>query len=140
MKYWAILLIALSFGACQNVKQPEKPKNLIGKDKMITILTEAYLANAARSVDNKSIMEQGIKMDSLFYTKFEVDSLQFARSNAFYASDVNLYITMFQEVEARLGEMVKHLDSIQKSKTQSKDSISPETMGRKPNLNPSGER
>lgn len=123
MKYWPILIIVMGFWACQNVKLPEKPKNLIGKDKMVDVLTEAYLANAARSIDNKAILAEGIKMDSLFYTKFGVDSLQFAQSNAFYAADVNTYITIFQEVEARLDNMEKNLDSIRKAGIQFNDSI-----------------
>lgn len=140
MKYWLILIIIICFGACQDIKQPEKPKNLIGKDKMVNILTEAYLANAARSVDNKSIIEGGIRMDSLFYTKFGVDSLQFTQSHAFYAADVNVYITIFQEVEARLDGIEKTLDSIRKSEIKPKDSIRVESKDRKPNLKPIDER
>lgn len=125
-------MIAICFGACQNVKQPEKPKNLIGKDKMVNILTEAYLANAARSVDNRSIVEEGIEMDSLFYKKFEVDSLQFVKSHAFYAADVNTYMILIQEVEARLQKMEKTLDSIRQAEIQTKDSVSVQPIDKKP--------
>lgn len=123
MRYWLILIVAIGFGACQNVQQPEEPKNLIGKDKMVDVLTEAYLANAARSIDNKTILAEGIKMDSLFYSKFEVDSLQFVQSNAFYAADVNVYIDIFQAVETRLDNMVKNLDSIRSAGIKFNDSI-----------------
>ena len=136
MRYWPILMIIISFGACQDVKQPEKPKNLIGKDKMVDVLTEAYLANAARSTDNKTILESGIKMDSLFYTKFGVDSLQFAKSNAFYAADVNMYISIFQEVEGRLGKIEKNLDSIRKAGINFNDSIPVEIPETKQETNP----
>ena len=68
MKHSALLIIfLLSFVSCQDVNYPEKPKNLIAKDKMVEILTETYLGNAARSVDNKTIITKGIKMDSLIY-------------------------------------------------------------------------
>lgn len=140
MKYWTIIFISIALASCQDVKQPEKPKNLIGKEKMVDIMTEAYLANAARSVDNKTIMESGIQVDSLFYTKFGVDSLQFAKSNAFYAADVNVYITIFQQVEERLINMEIELDSTRKTKIISKDSIPVTADGRKPNLNPVVER
>lgn len=139
MKYWSIIFILIIFSSCQNVKQPEKPKNLIGKEMMVDIMTEAYLANAARSVDNKTIMEKGIQMDSLFYNKFGVDSLQFAKSNAFYAADVNAYITIFQEVEKRLNHMEVELDSTRKTQILSTDSI-PNKVGRPPNLKPSEDR
>lgn len=125
MKYWTIILFfSLGFFGCQDVKQPEKPKNLIAKDKMVDMLTEAYLANAARSVDNKSIISKGIKMDSLIYKNFGVDSLQFAKSNEFYAADINAYMEIFQKVETRLTGMQKKMDSIREMEKSRKDSIS----------------
>ncbi|QAA82346.1 DUF4296 domain-containing protein [Aequorivita sp. H23M31] len=114
MKYLVIFLFLVGLAACQNVKYPEKPKDLIGKEKMAEILAEAYLANAGRSIDNKTMLKEGVNMDSHFYTKFGVDSLQFARSNDYYAADVNAYISIFQNVEAKLQKIEKHLDSIQK--------------------------
>ncbi|HET8803703.1 MAG TPA: DUF4296 domain-containing protein [Aequorivita sp.] len=125
MKYWTIILFfSLGFFGCQDVKKPEKPKDLIGKDKMVDMLTEAYLANSARSVDNKSIISKGIKMDSLIYKNFGVDSLQFAKSNEFYAADIDAYMEIFQKVEARLTGMQKEMDSIREMEKKRKDSIS----------------
>lgn len=124
MKYWALIFIfTLSFVGCQDVEQPEKPKNLISKEKMVDLLTEAYLANAARSVDNQSIIVKGIKLDSLIYKNFGVDSLQFAKSNAYYAADVNVYMEIFQKVEARLTAMQKKTDSIRDMEKRRVDSI-----------------
>ena len=87
MKYCIIFIFAFILGACQDVKTQERPANLIDKDKMATILVESYLINAAKSVDNKSIMESGIVLDSVFYSRFKVDSLQFSQSNAYYAAN-----------------------------------------------------
>lgn len=117
------IIFALSFFGCQDVNQPEKPKNLIAKDKMIDILMETYMDNAARSIDNKSIMENGIKMDSMVYKNFGIDSLQFAKSNAYYAADVNAYMEIVQEVEARLNGMQKNMDSIWEKEWSQRDSI-----------------
>ena len=122
MKYFSFILI-LAFIGCQDVKAPEKPKELIGKNKMVDILTEAYLANAARSVDNKSIIAKGIVIDTLVYKNFGVDSLQFAKSNAYYAADINTYIEIFQKVEIRLNAMQTKMDSIQKLERSKKDSL-----------------
>jgi galactokinase/mevalonate kinase-like predicted kinase len=124
MKYSIIFtIIVLSFFGCQDVSRPEKPKDLIAKDKMVDILTETYLANAARSVDIQAIISKGIKMDSIIYKNFGIDSLQFAKSNAFYASEVNAYREIVQEVEARLTGMQKKMDSIWEMDQRRKDSI-----------------
>ena len=124
MKHWVpILILILSILGCQNVERPEKPKNLISKEKMVDVLTEAYLANAARSVNNQAIIDKGIKVDSLIFKKFEVDSVQFAKSNDYYAADINMYLDIFQKVEARLVAMEKKLDSIRDLDRKRKDSV-----------------
>ena len=124
MKHWVpILILILSILGCQNVERPEKPKNLISKEKMVDVLTEAYLANAARSVNNQAIIDKGIKVDSLIFKKFEVDSVQFAKSNDYYAADINMYLDIFQKVEARLVAMEKKLDSIRNMDRKRKDSV-----------------
>ncbi len=112
MKPFLLFLAFLFVFGCQEVQYPEKPENLIGKEKMVDILTETYLGNAARSIDNKAIMEKGIKLDSLIYRRFGVDSLQFAKSNAYYAADVNTYMEIIKEVETRLDTMQQRLNTI----------------------------
>ncbi|HLV93436.1 MAG TPA: DUF4296 domain-containing protein [Aequorivita sp.] len=112
MKYWAVFIISLMIVACQDVQRPEKPKNLIDKDVMAEVLTEAYLANAGRSVDNKTVEIKGVKLDSFIYTKFGIDSLQFVRSNDYYAADINTYVDIFQKVEENLKAIENRLDSI----------------------------
>lgn len=123
MKYLGFVIIMIALWSCQDVRYPDRPKDLITKDKMVDILTEAYLANAARSIDNKKIMASGIKMDSILYRKFGVDSLQFAESNAYYAADVNAYLSLFQDVENRLDAVQQNLDSIRKASINYNDTI-----------------
>lgn len=124
MKHWVLIFVLiLSILGCQNVERPEKPKNLISKEKMVDVLTEAYLANAARSVNNQAIIDKGIKVDSLIFKKFEVDSVQFAKSNDYYAADINMYLDIFQKVEARLVAMEKKLDSIRDLDRKRNDSV-----------------
>lgn len=123
MKFFALIIFVITALACQDVRYPDKPKDLISQSKMVDILTEAYLANAARSIDNKKIEASGINMDSILYKKFGVDSLQFAQSNAYYASDVNIYLSIFQDVEKKLTAKQETLDSIRKASIIYKDSI-----------------
>lgn len=111
MRYVVVIVILFLTG-CQDIKRPEKPKDLIPKEKMISVLTEAYLANASQSVRNQAIYAQAIDLDSLIYVKFDIDSLQFKRSNDYYSFDFNTYIDMLSEVETNLLNMDKSLDSI----------------------------
>ena len=106
------LLACVVFWSCQDVDRPEKPDNLISKDEMVNILTDVYIANAARSVNNRAIREQGIKLDSAIYKKYNIDSLQFARSNAWYTSNLNTYSSIFQQVQQRLEILKEKADSL----------------------------
>ena len=112
MKFFIAILVALCLLSCQDVKFPEAPKNLIPEDKMVEVLTEAYLINAARSFDKKTILENKVKLDSFIYKKFNIDSLQFVESNAFYSSNLNTYNDLFVQVEERMNLLKVRVDSI----------------------------
>jgi len=112
MKYIVVLVLTLTLWCCQDVKRPEIPVNLIPEDQMAQVLTEVYLINAARSFDNRTIMEQKIKLDSFFFRKFNIDSLQFVESNAYYTSNLNAYKKLFTKVEERMVLMKVEADSL----------------------------
>ena len=107
MKNLFYIAICLLFLGCQDIDKPEKPENLIPEDTMAEILAEIYLGNAARSIDNRAMQEKGIKIDSFLFKKYNIDSLQFAKSNAYYASDLNKYNAIFQNIEQKLEALKK---------------------------------
>ena len=133
----------LAFVSCQDVKRPEEPTNLIDKPTMVKILSESYLMNAARSVANRDISNKGIKLDSIIYNKYKIDSLQFAKSNAFYSADLDVYKEIFLEVQQNLVKekelrdtlysrykktqlAIRYQDSVDKAKMDSLRIVFPE--------------
>lgn len=114
-RYWIIVALLLCM-ACQDVQRPVPPENLIPEDKMVDILTDVYLANAAKSVNNKIIRNKGVKLDSFIYVKYQIDSTLFAESNAYYTTQLNTYNDFFVEIENRLNAMQQQVDSLQKLK------------------------
>ena len=113
-KYIVSFIVIFVFSGCQDVVKPEKPEDLIAEDTMVSILTESYLINAARSFDFKTLRDKGIKLDSFIYKKFNVDSVQFAESNAYYTADLNRYNKIFVRVEEQLLQIQKRVDSLGK--------------------------
>ena len=107
-----VFLLIFFASSCQDVKKPVKPQNLISQETMVSILTEVYISNAARSVNLKLIKEYHIKLDSVVYEKYEIDSLQFAESNAFYSSDLKIYTKIITSVEERLNILKIEKDSV----------------------------
>jgi hypothetical protein len=100
--------------SCQDVKRPEKPANLISKEKMIDILSDVYISNASRNVNNKLIKKMNLKLDSLIYAKYEIDSLQFVESNTYYSADLKIYSNLLTDVQNRLKVLQKEKDSLYK--------------------------
>lgn len=106
--------IILTFGCvgCQNIDKPEPPDNLIPKDKMVAIITDAYLSNAARGFNTRIVREKGYKLDSILYASYAIDSAQFAQSNAYYATDLDTYEAMFTKVSENLELLKMEKDSL----------------------------
>ena len=124
--------------ACNDSTKPQKPENLISKEKMSEILHDLYIVNAAKGVNRKLLETNGFIPETYVLTKYDIDSTQFAESNAYYAFDTDVYKVIVDQVKARLekekvefDELVKaegiasktKRDSVNKIKRRKKDSI-----------------
>ncbi len=130
MRYFSkIIVLLLILAGCQNVKYPEKPENLLSKEKMVQMLADAYIGNASRSksVNNRVLRTNDVHLDSILYKKHQVDSLTFAESNAYYASNLAMYTEIITEVEKLLLKKKASVDSIlefnKKNSSQKIDTI-----------------
>tara|TARA_R110000787_G_scaffold137132_2_gene249859 strand:- start:2407 stop:2919 length:513 start_codon:yes stop_codon:yes gene_type:complete len=114
LKSFLALILIVSYTSCQDVKKPEMPTDLISQDIMVDILTDVYISNASRNVNNKLIKKRNLQLDSIIYNKYQVDSLQFVVSNAYYSSDLKTYGNLLTQVQDRLVLLQKEKDSIYK--------------------------
>ena len=110
------------FISCQDVQKPEIPANLISQEDMVGILTDVYVSNAARNINNKLLRNKNIKLDSVIFIKYKVDSLQFALSNDYYSSNLDIYRELLIKVQEKLKVLQTEKDSIYKVVTR-QDSI-----------------
>ena len=115
-----IFLIGLS---CQDVNYMDKPKNLIPEDKMVDVLTEMALVNAARNYNKIMLQQTGIKPDQYIYDKFGIDSIQFEKSNAYYTEEYDDYERIFDKVKDSLQSLKLHFDELIEEENRVKDSI-----------------
>ncbi len=137
MKYVYLILLIFAFG-CQSVEKAEKPDNLIPEEKMVNIMMESYLSNAARSVNNRKIRSYGLKLDSVIYAKYNVDSTQVIKSNNYYAANLETYESMFKTIEERLKILKKKADSVQEIKeaNKSEEEITKDSLNEQSGLVP----
>lgn len=98
-KQFAILLsITITMIGCGKMSGPKKPHDLISKEKMVAILIDAKLITSA-SFTNKNIMKRnGIEVNHYIFEKYQIDSLQFALSNNYYAFHIKDYEAILNKV------------------------------------------
>ena len=117
------LIFIMSFSiSCQDVQKPEKPANLISQEIMIDILRDVYISNAARNINNKLLRNKNIKLDSVIFNKYRVDSLQFVLSNNYYSSNLDIYRDLLIKAQEKLMVLQIEKDSIYRAVTK-QDSI-----------------
>jgi len=111
-----VLLLGLTvlFFGC-NGNSVEKPKNLIDKDKMVDILYDISLLESIKSQNiNGGIT---VKMgNDYIYKKYKIDSIQFAKSNKYYASNLEEYKKMFEKVKEKLSAETVKIEAETKKK------------------------
>ncbi|AVR45234.1 hypothetical protein C7S20_08095 [Christiangramia fulva] len=119
-------LVALVFllNSCQHIDKMEKPDNLIPEGKMIDILTEVSLVQAARNYNKSKLEQMGITPDDYIYKKFNIDSVQFEKSTEWYAENYVRFDRMYDSVKARIQVLKTRMDSLAEVERKIKDSIS----------------
>ena len=112
------LLLGVFILACTSNTIYKKPKDLISKNQMADLLTDMYLATAAKNIKTKNL-QRNLDYMPLVYEKYGIDSLRFQTSNLYYMSRIDDYQAIYKKVKTRLQKM---LDTTQAAKDL-KDSL-----------------
>lgn len=89
------------FVSCQNTPI-EKPDNLIDQDKMVDVMFDITVLEAMKSQNSLVLETNKINPNTYVYKKYNIDSLQFANSDKYYASDVKIYKEIYDAVNKRI--------------------------------------
>lgn len=92
----------------------KKPERLIDKDVMINVMYDLTVLEAIKYQNPASLDTFKINPTHYIYKKYKIDSLQFAKSNIYYASDYKGYKVMFEKMTQRLEDNKKQVDSLLK--------------------------
>ncbi len=120
--YFSLIGITIILVSCTSNTIYPKPKDLISKNKMIDMMTDIYLANAATNVNNKNNERQKNYMN-LVYKKYAIDSAQYARSNFYYMSNIDEYEKMHEKVQKRISDLKKEKETASKIQDSLKKKI-----------------
>lgn len=94
----------------------DKPDNLIDDDVMIDIFYDLAVIEAGKNSSFHDGISSFVANDFIL-KKYNIDSLSFAKSNKYYASDVPKYKRMFKIVKEKLLEKKAELDDLSKTKS-----------------------
>ena len=88
-KYIVAIFLGLFFSC--NEKVVEKPENLIPEAKMASILYDISLLNAGKIINEGVLNQYDMEPMGYIYDKYGIDSLQFVKSDTYYASIPTVY-------------------------------------------------
>lgn len=123
LKTLILLLVLVWFSACQDIQKQEKPKELIPEDKMVEVLIDVHLFNAAKNVNRLPLQQTGMTPHQFIYEKHNIDSLQFEKSNAYYGTQINTYERIHNRVKDYLTHKKTEIDSLIAREKRKQDSI-----------------
>lgn len=128
-KYIVAILLGLFFSC--NEKVVEKPENLIPEAEMAAILYDISLLNASKIINEGVLNEYDIEPMGYIYSKYGIDSLQFIKSDTYYASIPTVYEAIYTKVKDRLEKGEKFFEEERQKK---QDSINEAREKLNPNL------
>lgn len=121
-KVIALFILVVSFFSCNN-DLVEKPDNLIDKKVMKDILYDMLILDAVKYQDPNVLYENGVNPKTYVFKKYKIDSLQFAKSNAYYAADYREYKKMYDELSDRLKKDKEAIDLVNKKAEKKEDAL-----------------
>jgi hypothetical protein len=115
-----ILFFALlvSFVGCRKEETVKAPKKLIDKAVMVNVFYDLALLEASKYQMMSKTEYQKISPKEFIFKKYKIDSAQFSQSNIYYASSIEEYKAMFEQVQKRLQANSDKMDTIIKRKQE----------------------
>ncbi|MFE3849351.1 DUF4296 domain-containing protein [Flavobacterium sp. LB3P45] len=95
------LAIVVVFVSCKD-EVVKKPNRIVEKETMINIMYDLSVLDGIKYQNPASLDSFKINPKKYIYKKYKVDSLQFAQSNIYYASNYEEYSAIVDEVNTRL--------------------------------------
>lgn len=96
----------------------ERPENLISEEKMVDVLTELSILHGTRTFDRRSLEKTGLQLEQYLFEKYDIDSVQFAKANAYYVENPSVYVRIYDSVKARLETLKVKYETLKLEKEE----------------------
>ena len=105
--------------SCSN-KSAKKPDNLISLETMEEVIYDVYMLNAIKISNKKLLQNEEVSFEKEIFEKYNIDSLQFVKSNDFYAADFETYKALIERIKKRMDSNKKTLEQLIEEEKKSK--------------------
>lgn len=78
------------------------PENIIPMETMSEIIYDMTLISVSKGVNRKILENNGFKPTSYILKKYQIDSVDFITSNEYYSSNLDMYLSIYQNVLNKL--------------------------------------
>ena len=78
------------------------PDNIIPMETMSEIIYDMTLISVSKGVNRKILENNGFKPTSYILNKYQIDSVDFITSNEYYSSNLDMYLSIYQNVLNKL--------------------------------------
>ena len=126
-----LLMVLFVFLSCKE-EVVQKPDRLIAKEQMMDIMYDLALLDGIKYQTPTAADTIKINPKEYVLKKYKVDSLQFAKSNIYYASNYTEYKDMFDQIIKRIDDRKAVIDSIIKIEDKNKLKIDSAKQLKKP--------
>ena len=117
-----LLAIILVFISCKD-EAVKEPNRLIEKETMVNIMYDLSVLDGIKYQNPASLDSFKINPKKYIYNKYKIDSLQFAQSNIYYASNYEEYLAIVDEVNARLVNNKAETTALIKAEAKKKKTL-----------------
>lgn len=101
----------------------KKPNRLIEKETMVNIMYDLSVLDGIKYQNPSSLDSFKINPKKYIYNKYKIDSVQFAQSNIYYASNYEEYSGIIDEINSRLTKKKSEVAAVIKADAKKKKSV-----------------
>ncbi|MFD0963668.1 DUF4296 domain-containing protein [Pseudofulvibacter geojedonensis] len=122
--YLLFLSFVLVLMSCDKVHKSPEPDNLLSQEKMVDIMCDIRLMNAARSKNYRKIKDSSVFIDKFVYHKYKIDSVTLRQNLNYYATnsfktakDIEFAVQQrLESIKKEVSEKIKVEDSLKLTK------------------------
>ncbi|MFE3867313.1 DUF4296 domain-containing protein [Flavobacterium sp. LS2P90] len=114
-----LLAIVIVFISCKD-EVIKEPNRLIEKETMVNIMYDLSVLDGIKYQNPASLDSFKINPKKYIYKKYKIDSLQFAQSNIYYASNYEEYSGIIDEINNRLTKKKSEVTALIKAEAKKK--------------------